>query len=318
VCIRIGAWLVNNGKNQYLQVDDIPQTVGTTQINVQSLTLQIDGSVNNLLTAPTNCSVASNWRSTGVDYDGNESEIFTIPYQATGCSSIPFEPQMTQTLSNPTAGQLTGVVADLTLGSGGSAIRNMRVTEPPSLGPNYPAFGEAADQCPASSAPNATAVFDPSVCPEQALVGSMTLNTPLLPTPLQGKVYLINKSPLPWMGVVFDQPGIHVRLTGVTSTPQVDPSCDPLEDPLGYCQTQISVVFNNIPDVPIASINFVLDGPNRTGVGGVSLSGKILAVATATDPSCVATSPARAVFTPFSGTGAVTRTQQISIAGCLS
>lgn len=311
-----GAWLVNNGKNQYIEIADIPQIVGTTQINVQSLSLELQGSVNNLLTNPSNCSAASNWRSTGIDYEGNESEIFTIPFQATGCASVPFRPQINQQLTNPVSGQETGVNASVSLQPGDSAIRSLRVNEPPSIGPNFPAFGAQADQCPASSAPLASSVFNPAACPAQAKVGTMTLTTPLLNRPLEGTVWLINKSPLPWMGVKFDDPGISVRLTGVTSTPQVDASCDPIESDLGYCPTQISVLFNNVPDVPISNIDLTLDGPARSGIGGVQLSGKILTVASPLDPSCVPDTPARAIFTPFSGNPAVTINQPIGISGC--
>ncbi|MGB0872309.1 MAG: hypothetical protein ACPGYP_04145 [Solirubrobacterales bacterium] len=309
-----GAYLVNNGKNQYLALRDIPQQVGSTQINVTNLRVNMDGS-NNFLTTPSDCTVVGAWVSTGIDYDGNESEVFSVPFQATGCGSVPFNPSITQVLSDPVAGSETGVNATVSLGTDNSAIRAMRVSEPPSLAPNFPAFGDSADQCPASAAPGPTSIFDPLVCPAQARVGEMTINTPLLPYALDGEVYLIEKSPIPWLGVRFDRPGISVRLTGVTSTPQVDPSCDPFFDPLGFCQTQISILFNNVPDVQISSIEFVLDGPPRMGVNG-PLSGKLLKVASSTDPACQAVSPAQAVFGPFSNTGLVNRSQNISISGC--
>jgi hypothetical protein len=140
----------------------------------------------------------------------------------------------------------------------------------------------------------------------------MDINTPLLPTVLHGDVYLINKSPLPWFGVKFDQPGISIRLTGVTSTPQVDPTCDSSTG--DFCQSQISAVFNNLPDTSLSHVVFNLDGPTRTGISG-PLSGKLLVVATAGDATC-ATGPARSTITPHSGGTASVINQPIAITGC--
>jgi hypothetical protein len=313
--VQGGAYLVENGKHQYIDLRSIPNTVGSTAINVTNLTTNFTGA-NKFLTNPSSCTNDKSWVSSGTDWAGNNAPAFTVPFQATGCSSVAFAPTINQVLSNPVAAAETGVNATVTLGTDNSAIKSLRVNEPPSLGPNYPSFGQQTDQCPASAAPSALAVFDATNCPPQSIVGSMTINTPLLPTPLNGTVYLINKSPLPWLGVKFDQPGISVRLTGVTSTPQVDPTCDPLESDEGFCQTQISILFNNVPEVPISSITMSLNGPNRTGGNGASLSGKILVVATPSDPTCVPSSPARAVFTPFSGTPALTIDQPIAITGC--
>jgi hypothetical protein len=315
--VQGGAYLVENGKYQYIDLRSIPNTVGSTAINITNLTTNFTGA-NKFLTNPSSCTADKAWVSSGTDWACNNAPAFTVPFQATGCSSVPFVPTINQVLSNPTAGAETGVNATVTLGTDNSAIKSLRVNEPPSLGPNFPSFGQQSDQCPASAAPSASAVFDPTNCPAQSLVGTMTINTPLLPTPLNGTVYLINKSPLPWLGVKFDQPGISVRLTGVTSTPQVDPACDPLTSEEGFCQTQISILFNNVPEVPISSITMALNGPNRTGGNGASLSGKILVVATPSDPTCVPTSPARAVFSPFSGNPAVTIDQPITISGCLA
>jgi len=308
-----GAYLVDNGKHQYLELRSMPSVINGQDITVTNLKLNLSGA-NGFLTNPSNCSVTSAWTTSGISYAGNPAGASSTPFQATGCSSLSFNPQITQTFTNPTAGALTGVTADVTLGANDSGVRILRVSEPPSIGPNYPSFGVAADQCPASAAPSASSVFDPSQCPASALVGTMSITTPLLAAPLNGTVYLINKSPLPWLGVKLDSAGISVRLTGVTSTPVVDPvACN--EDP-EQCQSQISILFNNVPDVPITNIQMVLDGPNRQG-SQATLSGKILAVATPTDPSCDASTPARAVFTPFSGTGAVTRNQNIAVSGCL-
>lgn len=315
VKVQGGAYLVNNGTNQYLTLRDVPRESGTTQFNVTNLTTSFSGA-NGFLTNATNCTTAKSWKSSGTDWAGNQVAVFDVPYQATGCSTLPFAPTIEQILTDPTAGAMTGVNATVTIPAGNSAVRALRVNEPPSIGPNFPSFGQMADQCPSSAAPLPTSVFDPTLCPPQSYVGTMTIDTPLLPYELTGDVYLINKSPLPWMGVVFEEPGISVHLTGVTATPQVDPSCDPATDPWGFCQTQISILFNNVPDVPMSKISMALDGPARTGVGGASLPGQVLRVASPGDSTCVGSSPARATFVPFSGTPPLTIDQPITITGC--
>ncbi|MGB0888726.1 MAG: hypothetical protein ACPGWS_00450 [Solirubrobacterales bacterium] len=308
-----GAYLVENGRHQYLELRSIPSQIGGNDITVTRLQVALSGA-NDFLTNPSNC-LLSDWAASATDYNNVDAPAFSVPFQATGCAGVPFNPQITQTLTSPVAGTETGVTADVTLDPGDSSITALRVSEPPSLSPNYPAFGLSSDQCSAAAAPTPTSVFDPGACPPQALAGSMTINTPLLPDPLEGDVYLIEKSPIPWLGVAFSAPGIEVRLTGVTATPQVDPGCDPLFDPLGFCQTQISILFNTVPDVPISSINFVLDGPTRAGDAG-PLSGKILTVAAPTDPTCVPSSPAISLIAPYTGNPPVSRSQSIAISGC--
>lgn len=309
-----GAYLVNNGRNQYLTLREVPQVIGTTQVNTRNITAELDGANNDFVTTPSSCAESS-WLSTGVDYAGNDAEIFNIPFQATGCENVTFNPTVTQTLTNPMAGAETGVYATVTMDNDDAGISTMRVNEPPSLAPNFPAFGTPQDQCPASAAPEAESIFDPLVCPEQAKVGTMEIHTPLLPYVLDGEVYLIEKSPIPWLGVRFDRPGISVRLTGVTSTPQVNPACNPIFTP-GGCRTQISVIFNNVPDVPVEKIDFVLDGDSRQGVVS-PLSGKLLRVASPSDPACDATTPARAFFDSHAQGPTVQRDQDITISGCV-
>lgn len=309
-----GAFLVNNGSNQYLELRDIPSQIGSTDINASRLEVDLEGT-DGFLTNPSSC-LLSDWDASGTDQNGNDAPAFNVPFQATGCGDVTFEPQIIQDIVNPVAGEETGVTANVTIPDGDSTVRRIRVSEPVPITPNFPAFGLSSDQCPASSAPTSSSIFNPAACPPQALVGTMELTTPLLPDPLIGSVYLIEKSPIPWLGVSFDAPGIEVRLTGVTSTPLADPDCDPDESPLGFCPVNISILFNNIPDIPFTNIDLDLDGPDRVGDAAI-LSGKILRVVGPSDPTCFDTSDAKSVFTPYTATPEVTRTQPIDFIGCI-
>lgn len=309
-----GAYLVENGSNQYLDLRNIPDTIGGNDITVKELTVAMSGA-NEFLTNPSNCE-ASAWAASATDYDGNDAPAFSVPFQATGCESVPFAPTLTQNVVTPVAGALTGLEATMTIPDGHSSIRTVQVDEAQVLKPNFPSFGAAADQCDSATAPDEESVFDPTICPSQAIVGSMTIDTPLLPDPLEGTVYLIEKSPIPWLGVAFDAPGIDVRLTGVTSTPKVNPACNPVFTP-GGCPTRISILFNNVPDIPLSSIFLDLNGPDRAGVGG-TLSGKILQIVSPTDSACVPSSVAGSVFVPWSDeNNVVGDSQTINVTGCV-
>lgn len=314
-----GAFLVENGAYQYIELRDIPRDLNGNEFQAQKITLHLKGDKPEypkpFLTNPSNCD-GSSWDASSVSHDGLEAPAFSVPFQATGCETVPFGPALTQTIADPVAGHISGVTADLTMPTDNSAISTLQVDEPRVIKPNFPSFGEPDDQCPASSV-SVDGLFDEASCPVQAKVGTMTLTTPLLTDPLEGEVYLIEQSPIPWLGVVFDAPGIHVTLVGVTSTPKVNPACNPITTP-GGCPTRISIRFEGVPDVQISSLNMDLNGPDRQGVLN-TLSGKILQLASPSDPGCKASNVASAKFAshsdPFTE---LTTSQTISVSGCLN
>lgn len=318
-----GAYLVENGKHQYIDIRSIPETVNAVPVQVQELTVNWAGTTNGLLTNASSCAAGS-FLSTGTRTDGEPAQPIEVPYTSTGCGAVSFNPTVLQSFSNLQASDdetenLSTAVANVALGSTDSSIKKMVVSEPAALTPNYQSFGVQQDQCKPGSvidtdqtaatnyvfnysaaAPNGTG----GNCPPQAQVGTMTINTPLLPSPLVGKVYLVNRSPLPWFGVIFDQPGIKLSLVGVTSLPV---------NPQGY--QQITVTFDNVPDTPVDSVVFALDGPDRTSPTVGTISGKLLAIGRFDDPACTPGSLAVATITGWSGASA-TRTQPIAFTGC--
>lgn len=315
-----GAYLVQNGRYQYIDIRSIPETVNGVPIQVQGFTINWDGDTNGLLTNPSSCAPGE-FLVTGTRTDGASAPAQSTPYTATNCAGLAFGPTVAQTFSNlqasdDVASQYTTAVANITATTNQSSIKKMVVSEPAALIPNYASFGNQIDQCKAGS------VFDsdpsPTVeylefnytaanaqgvggnCPPQALVGQMTINTPLLDHPLVGRIYLVNRSPLPWFGVIFDsEPGIKLSLVGVTSLPV---------NPQGF--QQITVTFDNVPDTPVTGVKFALDGPDRTGSLGQNIPGKLLGIGRFDDPACSPTSQAVATITGWSG-ATVTRNQTI-------
>lgn len=310
-----GAHLVENGAHQYLELRNIPNSIGGDGFQAQQLKIHLDGNENGdkFLTNPSNCDPSS-WEASSVNHSNVQANAFSYPFQATDCESVPFGPELEQILANPTAGQTTGVSAHLTMPTDNSAIQTLQVDEPRVIKPNFPAFGDPADQCQGAAITD-DGLFDPTPCPTQAKVGTMTLHTPLLPNPLEGEVYLVEASPIPWLGVAFDSPGIHVTMLGITSTPKVNPSCNPLITP-GGCPTRISIIFDGVPDVQISSLDMDLTGPARTGVNG-PLPGEILALASPSDPGCKQTSIASSTIWGYSDPGnPLLQDQEIHIPTC--
>ncbi len=311
---QAGAYIVDNGKHQFLDIRSFPTNVNGTDITITNLTLNLTGA-NNFLTNPSSCASGEAFTSSGTSFSGVTAPAFNVPYAATGCGTVVFNPTVNQTFDTPlNASGFSHDTADVNLPAGNGTIQNLNVIEPPVFGPNTDAFGIAADMC-SGAAADFTVPFNPASCPLQSKVGTMTLTTPLLTTPLVGTIYLINKTPLPWFGVKFDQPGISVRLTGFTDLIKVNPACNEATEPSGFCQKQISVTFQGVPDVPVTHVKFALDSAPRPRVGKTALPGELLTIADPGAESCLPSSTATTTVQSWSG-ASKTLTQAITVNGC--
>ncbi|MGK2877926.1 MAG: hypothetical protein ACSLFF_05060 [Solirubrobacterales bacterium] len=325
---QAGAYLVNNGNNQYLDIRSFPNKLsgpGGTEVDftIKNLSLNFAGS-SGLLTAPSKCGV-DQFQTSGRSFDNQVAAVAMVGLTTVNCAAIQgnFTPQLTQTFSSTQAATASNVSAFIDgIGDNTGTIKNMTVLEPAAFGANFAAFGVANDMCPGGSITGANSEFNPSSCPGSAIIGQMTLYTPLLIEPLVGTVYLINQQPLPWFGVVIDQPGIHVRLTGFTDLVKVNPACveqNP-DGSTGFCQKQISVKFNNLPDVPLQAVDFsLINEPRLNSAGTKMLSSDVLKVSDPNTSNCPKapnnTSATKATVDSY--TGAVANLEQlIEFTGC--
>ncbi|MFT4049513.1 MAG: hypothetical protein QM648_06705 [Solirubrobacterales bacterium] len=321
VIIPLRIQLTNNSQVMRVFSDAIPTVVGDIYDPARFIKywlldfkMHINGSAGSpfpLLTNPSRCSADQFAVQTG-DIPGNKTAVQAQPYAATGCASLPFAPTMTQQFSSTAAGTETGVVTDVDLPSGNSSIGAVSVAEPSPMGPNYPAFGRAADRCPGSAAPSANAIggFDVTGCNAASVVGTASVVSPVLQDPLLGSVYLINKTPLPYLGIRLVGTGIDVRFYATTALEQLDPTCTV------NCEQRYVVKFASLPDLPITHFNLNLNQPDRGQLNGVLVSSKLLALVDVGDPSCIADSSVDGVFTPGSGNSPVTTKQAVPISGC--
>jgi hypothetical protein len=97
--------------------------------------------------------------------------------------------------------------------------------------------------------PDATFAADPSRCPAGSRIGSAFAETPVLPTPMIGRAYLVSHggAAFPDLRVLLEGSGVHFVLTGSTD----------------IVKGITSVSFSALPDVPLSSFTLILPaGPH--------------------------------------------------------
>lgn len=320
VVIPMRLQLVNNSGNMRVFSDSIPTEVerfeyGMYDYYVHNFKMHLNGSQGSpfpLLSNPTSCT-SSQFSTVIGALDGEEAPAQTVPFATTDCDQLTFAPQFKQTFGNLEAShadglpQYTDVVADLTLPSGSAAPASFVVREPSLLSPNYGSFGEQVDQCNAGAVtdidpgPAEVLSFRHSAtnCPTQAKVGMMTIDTPLLKTPLTGDIYWVQRSPIPYLGVNLNNDRFNLNLVGEVIVEG----------------GRIKVQFSSIPDVPLTSAKVSLNLPNRTGKAGQQISGKLLAIGQSSDSSCIPGSTADTTMKSQSGLMSQLA-QPIAFTGC--
>jgi hypothetical protein len=250
---------------------------------------------------------ATRFTGSGTSYNGINTPTITAPYAVTGCASVPFNPAMNSSFSSLAAGSSTTLTTTVSMPPENSTLRQALVKLPSFVSPNLPSFGDtSADQCPSGQVFNGGSVlstphaylsqtfneFVPTSCPPQARVGVATITSPLISGSLTADVWLIAKSPIPNIGIYVDPTkygnpqGVKIGLYGTSSTPQVTPGCDPLEE---ECPTQIQAQFSSVPDVPVTSMTLTMGGVTgrvSAGPGTPNLNSQVLTIAGANDTAC--------------------------------
>ena len=223
-----------------------------------------------------------------------------------GCDQLPFAPEIDVKPEQHSAATPTGlsvvvkVPQQETLEAGKLAeadVRDTTVTLPQGVELN-PSAANGLEGCTETqigyqglNAASQTEEFntDKPACPDGSKVGSVSIKTPLLSHELQGSVYLASPAPngetglnpfnsLVALYLVAEDPvsGVLVKLAG--------------EGHLDEGTLRISTTFRNAPQVPFEELKLNLFGEARASVSTPSLCG---------------TYTTNAIFTPWSGTPAV-------------
>ena len=211
------------------------------QIELREIDLNLNGSAGGgaFTRNPTSCGPATS-TLTAVSYAG-DTKSRSSSFTPTGCSGLPFSPQVGALASLSGLGNLELATA-ITQRSGEAALRRAALTLPAAVAPRLSALTRA---CGAA---------DPAACPASATVGSAMVTTPLLAEPLRGRIVLRKGSPLPGLALVFPAP-FPLKLEGTTSLTTLG----------------LRTTFSNLPDVPISRLDVLFSGGSDSLFTGAKL-----------------------------------------------
>ena len=211
-------------------------------------------------------------------YDNGATNA-SAPYPpTTGCDQLTFNPSLAAKPTTTEADSPSGVDVELTVPQfqspdtpSPSQIRATAVTLPPGFTIN-PNAADGKSACTDLAANIGTGSLDAANCPESAKIGTLEIDSAILPGPLPGYLYL--GAPLPGnryrIFMVADGFDTHVKLAG-TLTP--DPSTG-----------QLSISFKDLPQTPFSKFTLHIFGSERGSL--------------ATPTSC-GTYPVQTTFTPW-------------------
>ena len=264
---------VNNIPNSAALIGGLPLTV---PIHINSMDLTLNGVVggNPFMRNPTSCDdhtvnfAADSWSST----QATASSHFT----PTNCGALDFTPAFTALVGGAAQGAQTTVVTSIDQDADEAGLQNAHVFVPPDFAPNT-LTGLLSHRCPPPD-------FTAGNCAANSVVGNAIATSPLLSEPLAGQVMLVdNGGLLPNIGL--DLRGqLHLLLQGSLNTDK-------------------SVTFAGLPDIPIAHFQLAFTSPP-----GLLIANRNL---------CIGAPPVfHAEFTGYNGASTAVDSPASVIGGC--
>jgi len=191
-------------------------SAGITAMNVTLTNLRL----------PTSCpSPAANVTMTAVSQAGVSPSPVTAPLNVTGCSGLPYSPNLTAAVAANSSGDAL-LTLGITQAAGESANKTIVLTFPSGLTPNdtplIPCLTGSGSGC---------------------TIGTATATSPLVPITLNGTVTLGGSVSSPTFAIVFPAP----FNTTINGTVNLDTN---------------SVTFPNVPDIPLTSLTLDVTGPS--------------------------------------------------------
>ncbi|MFT4049187.1 MAG: hypothetical protein QM648_05030, partial [Solirubrobacterales bacterium] len=295
----------------------LPQRYEGIKVRLRSLDMQLASSVNSksYMTNPSKCAThtisadfTASDNSTDLASGGNGADNSST-FTTTGCNATmpPYNPTVTTAVSPATAGTPTALTMGIALPDDNATTNRVQLAFPQGMELN-PGVGNTLVAC--STIDSDASSTNPCKLTTSNLA-SITLNTPLLPNPVSGEVYLEtpgNTAATRYkMALVLHLPGRDMVIHGsslVNGSSNVTGGLGST-DAAGTATGQVSADFAGIPDLGFTNMSIAFSSSNKLFVNPKTAGS--YNVATTLTPNSTSTTTARnGSFSVSGGTSTVT------------
>lgn len=200
----------------------LPNTLAGAPIDISEINSTFDG-----LRYPTTCPSAPASVAVSVDsYSDTTIHTLTAPLSVTGCSALPYAPQLAVSATKDSGDRQVAITTAVTQAADEAPTQALKLSFPDAtLGVNLAAVRLLCLNVASGCTP----------------VGTATAVSPLYPKPLTANAYLTGTALGPSLTLVFPAP-FPLTLTG------------------GVTLTTKTATFTGLPDIPLTSLSLVLNG----------------------------------------------------------
>ncbi len=291
VVVRAGVAVNTVTGRVSISAANLPTIVGGVPLRLRSIVVNINRA--GFLVNPTDCRASA---ITGtLSSTTAATHTFSSPVTMTGCESLSFSPTIAITPTSTERDAPTGTDVDLKLPSGSSDLASALVALPEGLTLN-PAVATGLQAC--TDMQLDAEGENPVACPAASKVGTVEIDTPLLPTPMVGSLYVgqpLSSEPASGQEyrVFLDAEnaayGLSVRLIGLLAA---DPATG-----------RLTLSFPSTPPIPFTDLRLELAGGPRAALANPAACGAISFTSTLTPVTGAPASPPAGYTVDGNGAG---------------
>ncbi len=210
------------------------------------------------------------WRTPGeIDIRTITSDLNSVPFTLTGCDALAFAPEASVLPTSRATDSPAGVEVDLRVPQNDAPnalatahVKDVRMTLPEGLAVSP---GSAVGLGACSPQQIELSSNGPHSCPASSKLGTVTVETPLLDSPLSGEVILATPDDNPFgsliaLYIVAEGSGVRVKLPGEV---RADPATG-----------QLTATFENNPQLPFSRLKVRFDGGDNGSLATPNVCGR--------------------------------------------